>query len=59
LLQQVCITGDWEAWLLFFVDAIAATANQVLNTAQQLTQLLERFQPDCEGSEAVSRVDGR
>jgi Fic family protein len=40
LLQQVRITGDWEAWLLFFVDAIAATANQAVSTAQQLTQLL-------------------
>ncbi|OGB21782.1 MAG: cell filamentation protein Fic [Burkholderiales bacterium RIFCSPLOWO2_02_FULL_57_36] len=40
LLQQVRITGDWEAWLLFFVDAIAAIANQAVSTAQQLTQLL-------------------
>jgi Fic family protein len=40
LLQQVRITGDWEAWLLFFVDAIAATANQAVSTAQQLIQLL-------------------
>lgn len=40
LLQQVRTSGDWEAWLLFFVDAIAATANQAVSTAQQLTQLL-------------------
>lgn len=40
LLQQVRITGDWEAWLLFFVDAITATATQAVNTAQQLWQLL-------------------
>jgi Fic family protein len=40
LLQQVRITGDWEAWLLFFVDAIAATANQAVSIAQQLIQLL-------------------
>lgn len=40
LLQQVRLTGDWEAWLLFFVDAIAATANQAVTTAQQLNQLL-------------------
>lgn len=37
LLQQVRIVGDWEAWLLFFVDAIAATANQAVATAKQLT----------------------
>lgn len=40
LLQQVRTHGDWEAWLLFFVDAIAATANQAVSTAQQLTALL-------------------
>lgn len=40
LLQQVRFTGDWEAWLLFFVDAIAATANQAVTTAQELNQLL-------------------
>ncbi|MEO6919014.1 MAG: Fic family protein [Collimonas sp.] len=39
LLQQVRVTGDWEVWLLFFVDAIAATANQAVSTAQELTQL--------------------
>ena len=40
LLQQVRISGNWEAWLLFFADAIAATANQAVSTAQALTQLL-------------------
>ncbi len=40
LLQQVRTEGDWEAWLLFFVDAIAATANQAVATAQALNQLL-------------------
>ena len=39
-LQQVRITGDWEEWLLFFVDAIAATANQAVSTARQLSELL-------------------
>lgn len=38
LLQQVRISGNWEAWLLFFADAIAATANQAVSTAQALTQ---------------------
>ena len=36
LLQQVRTHGDWEACLLFFVDAIAATANQAVSTAQEL-----------------------
>lgn len=41
LLQQVRVNGNWEAWLLFFADAIAATANQAVRTAQALTQLRE------------------
>lgn len=41
-LQQVRVTGDWEAWLLFFADAVAATAAQAVETAQQLNQLRER-----------------
>ena len=39
LLQQVRSDGDWEAWLGFFVDAIAATAGQAVATAQQLSAL--------------------
>ena len=39
-LQQVRLTGDWEGWVLFFVDAITATATQAVATAQQLNQLL-------------------
>lgn len=41
LLQQVRMTGNWEAWLLFFADAITATANQAVNTAQALNRLLD------------------
>ncbi len=41
-LQQVRVTGDWEAWLLFFVDAVADTANQAVATARQLNQLREQ-----------------
>lgn len=40
LLQQVRTTGDWEAWLLFFADAVAAMASEAVATAQALTQLL-------------------
>lgn len=40
-LNQVRLTGDWEAWLLFFVDAVAETANQAVETAQQLNMLRE------------------
>ncbi|OLO08853.1 cell filamentation protein Fic [Salinicola sp. MH3R3-1] len=39
-LQNVRLTGDWESWLLFFVDAIADTANHAVATAQALNALL-------------------
>ncbi|PIE40969.1 MAG: cell filamentation protein Fic [Gammaproteobacteria bacterium] len=38
-LQQVRLTGDWESWLLFFVDAVTDTATQAVSTAQQLNDL--------------------
>lgn len=38
-LQQVRVTGDWESWLLFFVDAVTDTATQAVSTAQQLNAL--------------------
>jgi len=41
-LNQVRLTGDWEGWLLFFVDAIAETANQAVNTAMQLNDLRQQ-----------------
>ena len=39
-LQQVRLTGNWEEWLRFFVDAISTTANEAVETAQALSQLL-------------------
>jgi len=39
LLNEVRLTGDWEAWLDFFADAVIATAEQAVETAQQLVQL--------------------
>ena len=41
-LNQVRLTGDWEAWLLFFVDAVAETANQAVDTARQLNALRQK-----------------
>lgn len=40
-LNQVRLTGDWEAWLLFFVDAVAETANKAVETAQRLNMLMQ------------------
>jgi Fic family protein len=42
LLNNVRLTGDWEAWLDFFADAVIATAEQAIETAKQLLALLER-----------------
>lgn len=36
LLNQVRETGDWEAWLDFFADAVNFTATQTVETAQRL-----------------------
>jgi len=41
-LNQIRLTGDWEAWLLFFVDAVTETANQAVDTAQQLNALRQK-----------------
>ena len=41
LLQAVRTEGDWEAWLIFFLDGVAATANGAFEAAKQITQLFE------------------
>mgnify|MGYP005752966725 FL=1 len=39
LLNNVRMTGDWEAWLDFFAEAVIVTATQAFETAQQLLDL--------------------
>lgn len=39
LLNTVRLTGDWEAWLDFFAEAVIVTATQAVETAQQLLNL--------------------
>jgi len=39
LLNSVRLTGDWEAWLDFFADAVIVTAGQAVDTAKQLHAL--------------------
>ncbi len=41
LLNEVRLTGDWEAWLHFFADAVIHTTTQAVDTAQQLMKLSE------------------
>lgn len=39
LLNEVRMTGDWEAWLDFFADAVTTTATQAVDTIQRLIKL--------------------
>ena len=41
LLQTVRETGDWEAWLEFFLDAVAETSEQGIDTARRLMSLFD------------------
>jgi Fic family protein len=38
-LNNIRETGDWEAWLDFFAEAVIVTATQAVDTAQQLVAL--------------------
>lgn len=42
LLTKVRTTGDWEAWLDFFAEAVIATATEAFETAQRLLELTKR-----------------
>jgi Fic family protein len=42
LLNNTRLTGDWEAWLGFFADAVTATASQAVAAARQILDLSER-----------------
>jgi Fic family protein len=41
-LNAVRTRGDWEGWLGFFLDGVADTAQQAVDTAQRLLALLAR-----------------
>jgi Fic family protein len=40
MLNSVRVRGDWEGWLGFFLDGVADTAQQAVDTAQRLLALL-------------------
>ncbi len=42
LLNGVRMTGDWEAWLDFFADAVIVTATQAVEAVQQILDLSNR-----------------
>jgi len=39
LLNQVRLTGDWEAWLDFFAEAVTETCGRAVETVQRLDQM--------------------
>ncbi|MBF0181521.1 MAG: Fic family protein [Magnetococcales bacterium] len=41
LLNNVRLTGDWEAWIDFFAEAVIATATQAVEAAKQLADLAD------------------
>ncbi|ARN57191.1 Fic family protein [Sedimentisphaera salicampi] len=55
LLNTVRLTGNWEAWLGFFADAVIYTANQAVGTAQKLKQLSEA---DAQQINGLKRISG-
>ena len=49
LLNSVRTTGDWEAWLMFFAEAVAATATQGVESINKLAKMV---------FEDADRIDG-
>ena len=55
LLQRVRLTGDWEAWLSFFLEGVAETALQATDT---VARLLALFQNDRQRIYTLGRAAG-
>jgi Fic family protein len=53
LLQRVRLKGDWEAWLTFFLEGVAVTAEEAWNTARRILKL---FDEDRERIEKIGRA---
>ena len=46
--EGVRLTGDWEAWLAFFLEGVRTTAEGAVSTARRLRALVERDQEKLE-----------
>ena len=55
LLNQVRDTGDWEAWLIFFLEGVKQTAESAVTTAQRLSDM---FQDDRNRIQTIGRRAG-
>jgi Fic family protein len=42
LLQKVRVEGDWEEWLLFFLEGVIATSERAVSLAKQILELFRR-----------------
>lgn len=49
LLNEVRLSGDWEAWLEFFADAVVASATQATTSAKRLLELASADERQIEG----------
>jgi Fic family protein len=60
LLQEVREHGAWEAWLEFFLDGVAETANQAFDAASRIVDLFkqdrERITTDSERAGSALRI---
>jgi Fic family protein len=42
LLNEIRLSGNWEAWLDFFAEAVIVTSTQAVDTARQLVDLANK-----------------
>lgn len=56
LLQRVRRTGDWEAWLEFFFEGVAETADGAVATAKRLLSLFTEDRKVIQGRRASAAV---
>ena len=56
LLQQTRLEGDWEAWLGFFLEGVAVTAEQAARSVQRILHL---FNADRENIASIGRAAGK
>jgi Fic family protein len=57
-LQKVKTEGDWNNWILFFLNGVTETAHQAARQATQITALRERYMKDLrEKPKAVALID--
>ncbi len=54
LLNEVRLTGNWEAWLEFFADALIFTSRQAVDTARRLVELARQDRETIAGLGRIS-----